>query len=165
VADAPHARDVDGLLYEPPIRESLRSALPGGELTRYEALLALRRAAFVLDRQTTAVRNIAIQGDPGMRVLIRLHNEPSGVTVADLVNDRGQEVLEVLDALDREKMIVRAGESVRLSDLGNERLDGVLRQLADSLAILIEGVSDEQMALLRHISLQLIINHERLRKD
>ncbi len=165
MADAQHAHDVDGLLYEPVIRESLRSALPGGDLNRYEALLALRRAAFVLEHQTAAVRNVALQGDPRMRVLIRLFNEQSGVPVEDLVTGRGQEVLEVLDALDREAMIVRAGGSVRLSSLGNERLDGVLRQLSDSLAILIEGISDERMALLRHISLQLIMNYERLRKD
>jgi hypothetical protein len=163
VPDGDYARDADGLLYEPAIRDSLRSALPGGQLALYEALLALRRAAFVLDRQTKAIRNIAVQHDPGMRVLIRLHGEPSGVPVADLVADRGEAVLAVLDGLDREGMLVRVGASVRLSELGSQRLDEVLRQLSDSLAALVDGVPDEQLALLRHISLWLILNHDRLR--
>jgi hypothetical protein len=151
------------LLYEPAIRDSLHSALPGGELDQYEALLALRRAAFVLERQTKAVRNVAIQDDPGMRVLIRLHGEPSGVPVADLVADRGEAVLGILEGLEAEGMVVSTGPSVRLSDLGSERLDEVLRQLSGSLATLVDGVPAEQLALLRHVSLQLILNHERLR--
>jgi hypothetical protein len=160
--DTPYATDPEGLLYEPDIRESLRSALVGDELVAYEALLALRRAAFVLDRQTKAVRNVAVQDDPAMRVLIRLHGESAGVPVAELVADRGEEVLAVLDELDREGMLVRTGESVRLSALGGRRLDGMLRQLSDTLAVLVEGVVPEQLALLRHVSLRMILNHGRL---
>jgi len=160
--DAPYATDPDGLLYEPAIRGSLRSALPTGELAGYEALLALRRAAFVLDRHTRAVRNVAVQDDPGMRVLIRLHGEPSGVPIADLVADRGEEVLAVLDGLDGEGMLIRAQDSVRLSPLGLQRLDEVLKQLSDSLAVLVDAVPPEQLAVLRHVSLRLILNHARL---
>jgi hypothetical protein len=160
--DTPYATDSEGLLYEPDVRDSLRSALAGDELVAYEALLALRRAAFVLDRHTKAVRNVAVQDDPAMRVLIRLHGEAAGVPVAELVADRGEEVLAVLDGLDREGMLVRTGESVRLSTLGGRRLDGMLRQLSDTLAILVEGVVPEQLALLRHVSLRLILNHGRL---
>jgi hypothetical protein len=97
-----------------------------------------------------------------MRVLIRLHGEPAGVPVAELVADRGEEILDVLDVLDREGMLVRTGESVALSTLGSQRLDAVLRQLADTLAALVEGVTPEQLALLRHISLRMILNHSRL---
>jgi len=160
--DAPYATDVDGLLYEPAIRDSLRSALPTGDLDGYEALLALRRAAFVLDRHTRAVRNVAVQDDPGMRVLIRLHGEPTGVPIADLVADRGEEVLAVLDGLEGEGMLIRAQDSVRLSPLGLQRLDEVLKQLSDSLAVLVDAVPPEQLAVLRHVSLRLILNHARL---
>jgi hypothetical protein len=160
--DAPYATDLDGLLYEPAIRDSLRSALPTGDLEGYEALLALRRAAFVLDRHTRAVRNVAVQDDPGMRVLIRLHGEPTGVPIADLVADRGEEVLAVLDGLDGEGMLIRAQDSVRLSPLGLQRLDEVLKQLSDSLAVLVDAVPPEQLAVLRHVSLQLILNYARL---
>lgn len=157
--DGPYAQDPDGLLYEPSIRDSLQAALPSDRLTAYEALLALRRAAFVLDRQTRALRNVTTQDDPGMRVLIRLHGEPAGVPFDELVTDRGEEVLGVLDELDQAGMVIRAGASVRLSDRGTGFLDEALRQLADTLTALVEGVPTDQLAVLRHVSLQLILNH------
>ena len=156
----PYQADSDGLLYEPNIRDSLRTALPDDRLLGYESLLALRRAAFVLDQHTRALRNVTGQDDPGMRVLIRLHGEPDGVPVEDLVADRGQEVLGVLDELDREGMLERSEATVRLSDVGTERLDDALRRLADRVAALLEGVPAEQLAVLRHVSLRLILNHQ-----
>ena len=147
------------MLYEPGIRDSLRTALPADRLLAYEALLALRRAAFVLDKQTRALRNITAQDDPGMRVLIRLHGEPAGVPVEELVAERGEDVRGVLDELDRAGMIIRDGASVRMSTRGTERLDEALRMLADRVASLVEGVPPEQLAVLRHVSLRLILNH------
>ena len=160
MVDGPYETDPDGRLYEPGIRDSLRAALPVDQLLGYEALLGLRRAAFKLDKHTQALRNVAAQDDPGMRVLIRLHGEPTGVAVDDLVADRGEEVLGVLDELDRERMIVRSGASVRLSHLGTERINGALRRLADRVATLVEGVPAEHLAVLRDVSLRLILNHQ-----
>jgi len=156
----PYETDPDGLLYEPSIRDSLRTALPDDRLLGYEALLALRRAAFVLDHHTRALRSVTGQDDPGMRVLIRLHGEPDGVPVEALVADRGQDVLVVLDEMDREGMLERSESTVRLSELGTERIDEVLRKLADRVATLLNGVPAEQLALLRHVSLRLILNHQ-----
>ena len=94
-----------------------------------------------------------------MRVLIRPHGEPGGVPVEELVSDRGEDVLGVLGELDREGLLVRCGASVRLSDLGTERINGALRCLAEQMAALVEGVPAERLALLRDVSLRLILNH------
>lgn len=159
------AQDWDGLLYEPRLREAIGTAVTGDQLVAYEALLALRRAAFVLDRHTRGLRNLIIQDDPGMRVLIRLHGETAGVSIEDLVTDRGQEVLAVLDELERARMVIRSSgppPSVRLSRLGTDRLDEALRRLAANVTTLVEGVPLGQLAVMRHVGLQLIVNHEHL---
>ena len=134
-------------------------------MTAYEALLALRRAGSVLDRRTRALHNVTAQNDPRMRVLIRLHGEAGGVPVQDLTADRGDEIHAVLDELDAAGMVTRSPgppPSVRLSDLGAERVDEVLRQVAGSLVALVEGIPTGQLAVLRHVSLWLIGNHDRL---
>jgi hypothetical protein len=56
-------------------------------------------------------------------------------------------------------VVVRTGASVRLSDQGIEFLDGALRRLAGTLTALVEGVPTDQLAVLRHVSLRLILNH------
>jgi hypothetical protein len=162
MSEGQYAYDDDGRLYEPQMRAALAGALPTDRLAEYEALLALRRAAFVLERQTRTVRNIAVQEDPAMRTLMRLHGEPAGVPVDELVAERGEEVRTVIDGLDQEGMLIRSGASVRLSDLGVSRMDEAIRRVADELAALLGGVSPEDLAALRHVSLQLILNHVQL---
>jgi hypothetical protein len=162
VSDESFAYDVDGLLYEPKMRAAIASALRDEQRTEYEALLALSRAAFVLQNCSRSIRKIAAQDDPAMRVLMRLHNEPEGVPVDDLLADRGVEVLNVLEQLDKEHMLIREGASVRLSDLGNARMDKAIRALGDGLRALLDGVPPEQLAVMRHVSLRLILNHHAL---
>ena len=62
--DGQYETGPDGLLYEPGIRDSLRTAPPDDGPLGYEALLALRRAAFVLDEHARALPNVTAQNDP-----------------------------------------------------------------------------------------------------
>jgi len=61
---------------------------------------------------------------------------------------------------DPDGLLERSESTVRLSELGTERIDEVLRKLADRVATLLNGVPAEQLALLRHVSLRLILNHQ-----
>jgi hypothetical protein len=87
---------------------------------------------------------------------------PTACRVDDLVADRGVEVLTVLEEMDKERMLIREGASVRLSDLGNARMDEAIRAVAGGLQALLEGIPTEQLAMLRHVSLRLILNHHAL---
>jgi hypothetical protein len=52
--------------------------------------------------------------------------------------------------------------AVRLSDRGVENLNAIVRRLADDLAVLLDGVEPDQLAVLRHVSLQVVVNRQRL---
>lgn len=72
--------------------------------------------------QYDANRHLVSSTDPLGRTTTytyRLHGEPDGVPVEELVADRGQDVRGVLDELDRESMLERSEARVRLSKSRN----------------------------------------------
>src|SRR5262245_55134382 len=71
--------DADGRLYEPKLREVAARALPPDLLPAVEAVIALQEAAVALEPLIRGVRNSLSSSDPRMRVLRRLHANPSGV--------------------------------------------------------------------------------------
>jgi hypothetical protein len=100
VPEAGFAHD-DGLLNDPELRRSTGRTLAYDQRATAEALLDLRHAAFALDQFTRVLRNRYDIRDIRMVVLVRMHNHGAGVPVADLVADLGEDVVDVLDHIER----------------------------------------------------------------
>jgi hypothetical protein len=165
VLDGPFEHDIDGLLYNPRVRESIEAALPGEDRrASYEGMLALRRTAHVIGHHLKALDNLTEQDHPVMRMLMRLYSDPDGVALRDLVVERGDEAREAVIEAEREGLVVQGpgpGHVARLTPIGRERMEDLVRRAVQRYDGLIDGISVEQMAILRHVCLTLIRNYYR----
>ncbi len=87
VPGAELAYDDEGHLYEPRLRDLLGGSVAAEQLVAVEAIMALDRAARLLDRFMRGVRNRYGPGSEPLKVLTRLHEHRAGLPLDEMVAD------------------------------------------------------------------------------
>jgi DNA-binding MarR family transcriptional regulator len=161
--------DDNGFLYEPDLRDLVGESLEPDQVIAVEAVLAIRHAARVLDRFMRGLGNRYGMGDDRMKVLARLHEHRTGLPLRELqVGLDRANVQQILDQAERAGIIARTGggqdprSRVRLTEQGLRLMDELLRQTADRITALIDGVGLDQLAAVRHVCLWMSSNRELL---
>lgn len=159
------ATDADGRLYQPGMRELLGPM--SSDTTAVEAIAALRAAARTVHllQDRWAEKHGLSEGR--LAVLFRLHrcgDMPLG-GLAEGLDSTPRNVTGLVDHLERQGLVERVPDPedrrsvrARLTATGRERIEGIWKEgLARQFAIA-GGVSNEDLAQLRHLCLKLVEN-------
>jgi len=158
-------RDADGRLYLKRFRELFDPSQV--DIASVEALAALRyagRTVHLLQERWGAMHGLS---EGRMGVLFRLYrcgDLPLGELADDLVMTP-RNVTGLVDRLERQGMVERVPDpedrrSVRakLTPAGRETIEGIWKEGLDRQFELVEGMSKEDLAQLRHLCLLLVDN-------
>ncbi len=159
------ARDENGRLYSPKIRELF--ATTNVEMDAVEALSALRIAARTLGhlQERWADKHGLSEGRLG--VLFRLYRRgscPLGNLAEDL-DSTPRNITGLVDHLERDGLVERVPDhedrrSVRacLTEAGRVRIEAIWKEGFENQFELVEGLTKDDLAQLRHLCLQLVEN-------
>ena len=172
--DAAHqlGRDESGRLYSVRMRELFESLHV--DMGPIEALGALKMAARTqsLLFERWAERHGLSEGRLG--VLFRLYRR-GDTPLGDLANDLGatpRNITGLVDHLERDGLVQRVPDPddrrsvrARLTEAGRTRIETIWKQGVEHQGELVEGLSKDDLAQLRHLCLQLVENaRKELRK-
>ena len=158
-------RDADGRLYLKRFRELFDPSQV--DIASVEALAALRyagRTVHLLQERWGAMHGLS---EGRMGVLFRLYrcgDLPLGELADDLVMTP-RNVTGLVDRLERQGMVERVPDPedrrsvrARLTPAGRETIEGIWKEGLDRQFELVEGMSKEDLAQLRHLCLLLVDN-------
>jgi hypothetical protein len=161
----------DQLVYESNARALLGPLLEPGALVGYEASVGFSYLKPVLDRFTAELPK-RLLGDERLNPLLPLRRRGAGMPVEELVAKLtdvfgSEDPLPMLDERERAGELVRsaspAGDGsiiVGLTEQGHRAMDEYLRRIAGHQSVLVEGISPEQLAVVRHACLLVIANRQ-----
>jgi DNA-binding MarR family transcriptional regulator len=166
------SRDEDGRLYMQRFREML--APLNMDLSGVEALSALRFAgrALHLLQERWAEQHGLSEGRMGLLFrLQRCGDMPLGELANDL-DSTPRNITGLVDHLERDGLVERVPDPAdrrsvraRLTEEGRKQIDGIWKEGLEHQFTLVEGLSKEDLAQLRHLCLQLAENaRKELRK-
>jgi DNA-binding MarR family transcriptional regulator len=159
------ASDESGRLYSVRMRELFEDLHV--DMSAVEALGALKVAGHMLGllQERWAERHGLTQGRLG--VLFRLYrcgDTPLGDLALDLDNTP-RNITGLVDHLERDGLVERVPDSsdrrsirARLTKAGRERIEAVWKEGVDHQFEMVEGFSKDDLAQLRHLCLQLVVN-------
>jgi len=158
-------RDADGRFYLKRFRELFDPSQV--DLASVEALAALRyagRTVHLLQERWGAMHGLS---EGRMGVLFRLYrcgDLPLGELADDLIMTP-RNVTGLVDRLERQGMVERVPDPedrrsvrARLTPAGRETIEGIWKEGLDRQFELVEGMSKEDLAQLRHLCLLLVEN-------
>src|SRR2546421_1091831 len=159
------SRDEDGRLYMQRFREML--APLNMDLSGVEALSALRfagRALHLLQERWVEQHGLS---EGRMALLFRLQrcgDMPLGELANDL-DSTPRNITGLVDHLERDGLVERVPDPAdrrsvraRLTEEGRKQIDGIWKEGLEHQFTLVEGLSKEDLAQLRHLCLQLVEN-------
>lgn len=164
-------RDADGRLYVKRFRELFEPSKV--DLAAVEALAAMRmasRALHVQHERWGAMHGLS-EGRLGILFrLFRCGDMPLG-ELADDLQMTPRNVTGLVDHLERDGLVERLPDqddrrSVRahLTETGRSRIEAIWREGLEHQNLMVKGMSKEDLAQLRHLCLQLVMNAEELGK-
>jgi len=159
------ARDADGRLYSPRMRELFEPMKV--KTTAVEALAALRFAArsISLLQDRWAEKHGLSEGRLG--VLFRLYRGgtmPLG-DLAHNLDSSPRNITGLVDHLEKDGLVERVPDPedrrsihARLTEAGRTRIEAIWKQGLERQFEVVEGLTQEDLAQLRHLCLQLVEN-------
>jgi DNA-binding MarR family transcriptional regulator len=169
------AHDADDCLYDPGVRSVMAEFTLGGETLDLEAASAVRAAHHSIER--LRARGAAGRGlsAGALDILIRLNaaaGEP--VSIGDLARAGGvssRNVTGLVDTLEREGLVERVGDPhdrrsvlTRITLAGRTWLDTFRQPTQLAMAAVFQGFTPAELTLLRHLSLRLVENQQRIER-
>jgi DNA-binding MarR family transcriptional regulator len=163
------ARDNEGRFYLPGFRALMEPFTAGGSAV--EALAAVRVAGKYLHlvQQRWADKHGLSEGRMG--VLFRLHRcgDTALGDLAEALESTPRNITGLVDHLERDGLVERVPDSedrrsvrARLTEAGRARIESMWGAGLENQAELVQGMSEEDLAQLRHLCLALV---ENIRKE
>jgi DNA-binding MarR family transcriptional regulator len=159
------ARDESGRLYSVGMREMLNPLQV--DISAVEALSALRFAARALKHAQERWADHHDLSDGRMGVLFRLYRRGS-CPLGDLAEDLDstpRNITGLVDHLERDGLVERVHDTedrrsvhARLTDEGRKRIESIWKEGLEHQYEMVEGMSTEDLAQLRHLCLLLVEN-------
>ncbi|MFI5534403.1 MarR family winged helix-turn-helix transcriptional regulator [Kitasatospora sp. NPDC051853] len=167
------SRDGNGLLHDPGVRAAMATLTLDGDTGALETAAAVRSAAQAMDRLRSHGADGRGLSAGALDVLLRLGTAgPDGLAIGELARSCGvssRNVTGLVDTLEREDLTRRAQDpqdrrSVRavITPVGQEWLEAFRAPTQRAMAAVFQGFTPEELATLRHLSLRLVENQERI---
>ncbi len=159
------ALDENGRLYSPKLRELF--ATMSLEMDAVEALSALRFAARSLSHLQDRWADKHGLSEGRLGVLFRLYRRgecPLGSLAEDL-DSTPRNITGLVDHLERDGLVERVPDTedrrsvrARLTEAGRVRIEAIWKEGFENQFEVVEGLTKEDLAQLRHLCLQLVEN-------
>ena len=167
------ARDESDRLYAPGVRESMGAFAVDGDTLALETAAAVRSASQAVDR-------LRSQGSEGrglsagaLDVLVRLSSATdAGLSVGELARAGGvtsRNITGLVDTLERDALVRREQDPadrrsvrVRITPAGRDWLESFRQPTQRAMAAVFQGFTPDELAQLRHLSLRLVENQQRI---
>ncbi|HEX7262536.1 MAG TPA: MarR family transcriptional regulator [Candidatus Dormibacteraeota bacterium] len=159
------ARDDDGRLYSTRMRELFEPLHV--DMSAVEALTALKIASRSLGLLMERWAETHGLSEGRMGVLFRLYR-CGDTPLGDLANDLGsspRNITGLVDHLERDGLVERVPDPedrrsvrARLTEAGRVQIDAIWKEGIEHQFEMVEGFSKDDLAQLRHLCLQLVVN-------
>jgi DNA-binding MarR family transcriptional regulator len=158
--------DTDGRLYDPRLRDHMGAAQPA-DLVAREALAAMRAAShgFRISMDRWLERHGLSEGRMGVLWMLKRSGSSSLTDLASALDVSPRNITGLVDHLERDGLVVRAPAPedrravvARLSFLGEAKLAGIQKEMANVRDTVVAGFTDEELKDLRHLCLKLVQN-------
>jgi DNA-binding MarR family transcriptional regulator len=164
------ATDEAGYLYDPQVRAMFPSAFP--QVHEMEALAALRIASkgLHLSMERFAEKHGLSEGRMGLMIRLRRHGETNLSDLAEGLAVSPRNVTGLVDGLERDGYVERIPDPAdrrsvraRLTPNGSQKIEALWDQAMAQQTPVLDGFTQEDMALLRHLLLRVIENMRKAR--
>jgi DNA-binding MarR family transcriptional regulator len=165
------ATDSDGKLFLPAVRKDVSGYSEDGSQTvrtGMEAVIAIRIAAKLIHLNMERWAETQGLSEGRLQVLFILRIHPEGVPLGQLAGMQRvspRNITGLVDALERDGLVERVPDpldrrsvTARLTDAGEQRINGIWKQAIDKQLPIVRGFSSEELVELRHLALRLVRN-------
>ncbi|WP_030201314.1 MarR family winged helix-turn-helix transcriptional regulator [Streptomyces sp. NRRL S-87] len=167
------ARGDDGLLYRPGVRASMEAFTTGGGTAALEAAAAVRAAAQAVERLRSHGAGGRGLSAGALDVLTRLGVAgEEGLPLGELARAAGmspRNATGLVDTLERDGLVRRVQDrrdrrSVRaeITPAGRDWLESFRAPTQRAMSAVFQGLTDDDLARLRHLCLCLVENQQRI---
>jgi DNA-binding MarR family transcriptional regulator len=169
---APLARDAEGRLYDPRVREmvrAMRALRPNLRQDMVEAMSALRLASRSIKASMEGWAEAQGLSEGRMQLLMRLRwaagrQLPLG-ELADRLGVTPRNITGLIDNLERDGLVERVPDKedrrsihARLTDKGLRKIEELWREAVSGQPQLLQGISREELESLRDVCLRIVDN-------
>ncbi|NUP00302.1 MAG: MarR family transcriptional regulator [Nonomuraea sp.] len=164
-------REPDGSLFDPRARAAM-TGFAGGDTLPFEAAAAVRTAFQAVERMRAHGSEGRGLSSGAMDILLRLSTADGGVSIGELAQAAGvssRNVTGLVDTLERDGLARRVQDSrdrrsvlAEITPDGRAWIEAFRKPSQMAMRALFHGFSDAELTALRHLSLRLADNQQRL---
>ncbi|MFE2288625.1 MarR family winged helix-turn-helix transcriptional regulator [Streptomyces sp. NPDC059443] len=167
------ARDPDGFLYDPGVRDSMQAFAAGDDTLALETAAAVRSASQAVDRLRSHGAGGRGLSAGALDVLARLSTAPDrGLSIGELARAAGvssRNVTGLVDTLERDGLAQRVQDqhdrrSVRatITPAGLDWLDNFRQPTQRAMSAVFQNFTEDELARFRDLCLRVVENQQRI---
>ncbi|WP_327281039.1 MULTISPECIES: MarR family winged helix-turn-helix transcriptional regulator [unclassified Streptomyces] len=167
------ARDPDGSLYDPGVRDSMQAFSAGGDTRALETAAAIRSASQAVDRLRSHGAGGRGLSAGALDVLARLSTAvDEGLSIGELARAAGvssRNVTGLVDTLERDGLAQRVQDphdrrSVRatITPAGRDWLDAFRQPTQRAMSAVFHGFTEDELTRFRDLCLRVVENQQRI---
>ncbi|MFB7512788.1 MarR family winged helix-turn-helix transcriptional regulator [Streptomyces sp. NPDC056144] len=167
------ARDPDGFLYDPGVRDSMQAFAAGDDTLALEVAAAVRSASQAVDRLRSRGAGGRGLSAGALDVLARLGTATGeGLSIGELARAAGvssRNVTGLVDTLERDGLAQRVQDQhdrrsvrVTITPAGREWLDAFRQPTQRAMSAVFQGFTEDELARFRDLCLRVVENQQRI---
>ncbi|WP_328674047.1 MarR family winged helix-turn-helix transcriptional regulator [Streptomyces sp. NBC_00328] len=167
------ARDPDGLLYDPGVRDSMQAFVAGDDTLALETAAAVRSASQAVDRLRSQGAGGRGLSAGALDVLARLSTATDqGLSIGELARAAGvssRNVTGLVDTLERDGLAQRVQDQhdrrsvrARIAPAGLDWLDNFRQPTQRAMSAVFQGFTEDELARFRDLCLRMVENQQRI---
>lgn len=167
------ARDPDGLLYDPGVRDSMQAFVAGDDTLALETAAAVRSASQAVDRLRSHGAGGRGLSAGALDVLARLSTATDqGLSIGELARAAGvssRNVTGLVDTLERDGLAHRVQDQhdrrsvrARIAPAGRDWLDNFRQPTQRAMSAVFQGFTEDELARFRDLCLRMVENQQRI---
>ncbi|MGW6692097.1 MarR family winged helix-turn-helix transcriptional regulator [Streptomyces sp. NPDC054961] len=167
------ARDPDGSLYDPGVRDSMLAFSAGGDTRALETAAAVRSASQAVDRLRSHGAGGRGLSAGALDVLARLSAAvDEGLSIGELARAAGvssRNVTGLVDTLERDGLAQRVQDQndrrsvrARITPVGLDWLDAFRQPTQRAMSAVFQGFTEDDLARFRDLCLRVVENQQRI---
>ncbi|MFF3411397.1 MarR family winged helix-turn-helix transcriptional regulator [Streptomyces sp. NPDC002742] len=167
------ARDPDGFLYDPGVRDAMQAFAAGDDTLALETAAAVRSASQAVDRLRSQGAGGRGLSAGALDVLARLSTATDqGLSIGELARAAGvssRNVTGLVDTLERDGLAQRVQDQhdrrsvrARIAPAGLDWLDNFRQPTQRAMSAVFQGFTEDELARFRDLCLRMVENQQRI---
>ncbi|MEV8038933.1 MarR family transcriptional regulator [Streptomyces sp. NPDC086182] len=167
------ARDPDGFLYDPGVRDAMQAFAAGDDTLALETAAAVRSASQAVDRLRSQGAGGRGLSAGALDVLARLSTATDqGLSIGELARAAGvssRNVTGLVDTLERDGLAQRVQDQhdrrsvrARIAPVGLDWLDNFRQPTQRAMSAVFQGFTEDELARFRDLCLRMVENQQRI---